>query len=165
MPPAKKHKVTRVGKKLTPLEKKVKWFCRNSSRASDDRAMLPSGYRGPLPSDGRLKRPKRKDSLLPGEMALEFLHLVRSAYAALPPCLAERLRLSGISLFACWFFGEAAPRRLRRSLSLETRSQARPGKAKPFRKTGRRSRWPPKATIGSGIRGLKCRHSRALSLG
>ena len=76
---------------------------------------------------------------------LEFLHFASFARAALPPCLAERLCLSGPSVLNCCFFGEAAPRRLRRSLNLRTGFKADAGKAKPFRKAERRSRWPDKA--------------------
>ena len=41
-----------------------------------------------------------------------------------------------------WLFGEAAPRRLRRSLNLKDKPSTRSGKAKPFRKTERHSRRP-----------------------
>ena len=60
--------------------------------------------------------------------------------AALPPCLAERLSLSGVG-FGAHSSVEAAPQPER--LSLAEKREIRlgtPGKAQPFRKTQRRSR-------------------------
>jgi hypothetical protein len=61
--------------------------------------------------------------------------------AALPCGKAPPFRPS---LSHPWFLGEAEPRRLRRSLNprIGTTFEARPGKAEPFRKTGRQSRSP-----------------------
>jgi hypothetical protein len=44
---------------------------------------------------------------------------------------------------------------LRRSLNPETRSIAKPGKAEPFRKTGRRSRWKRRMIVRAEILDLK----------
>ena len=58
--------------------------------------------------------------------------------AALPCGKALPFRTFAVQLL---LFGEAMPRRSRRSLNLAIRFDGHHGKAKPFRKAGRRSRW------------------------
>jgi len=65
--------------------------------------------------------------------------VIRAQHAAVPPCLAESLCLSGPRQSISGFLGEAPPRRLRRSLNLGTPSTAEPGKAEPCRKSGGRA--------------------------